>query len=147
MSQPGFGPPVDALDGICKQYKDCQKCARDAHGEFCIGEFYKYRYGKNNGQVTCRDIPTDGDEPACKRLLCECDAQFARDHVSQAHVFNADYHLFRSTLPGGWEPQENCPRGGGKMTKPECCGTPTTASVFFNAASQKCCDGTVKTEC
>merc|ERR1712227_1065424 len=28
MSDPGHGPPVDALDTVCKAYKDCVKCAR-----------------------------------------------------------------------------------------------------------------------
>ena len=41
MSDPGYGPPVDALDAVCKRYKDCVKCARMAHGEMCIGEFVK----------------------------------------------------------------------------------------------------------
>lgn len=147
MSDPGFGPPMDALDTVCKEYKDCQKCAREAHGEFCIGEFYKYKYGKSNGAVTCKDNPNNGDESACKRKLCECDAQFARNHVSKAHVFTTDYHLFWSTLPGGWEPRDNCPRGGGGPNDPQCCGTPTTASVLYNAATKKCCAGSVKKEC
>ena len=147
MSDPGLGPPKDALDTVCKEYKDCQKCAREAHGEFCIGEFYKYKYGKSHGEVTCKDNPNNGDESACKRKLCECDAKFARDHVSKAHVFNTDYHLFWSTLPGGWEPRDSCPRGGGGPYDPQCCGTPTTAGVLFNAASKKCCAGTVQKEC
>ena len=29
MSDPGHGLPVDALDSICKAYKDCVKCAKD----------------------------------------------------------------------------------------------------------------------
>jgi len=147
MSDPGHGPPIDALDTVCKEYKDCQKCARQAHGDWCIGEFYRYRYGKYNGQVTCRDDPSSGEEQACKRKLCECDAQFARNHVAQAHVFTTDYHLFWSTLPGGWEPRDMCPRGGGGPYTPQCCGTPTTPAVLFNAATKKCCDGEVKQEC
>ena len=45
MSDPGFGPPVDKLDSVCKQYKDCNKCAREKYGETCIGELVQYRYG------------------------------------------------------------------------------------------------------
>ena len=41
MSDPGHGPPVDALDTVCKAYKDCLKCARMQHGDTCIGEFVK----------------------------------------------------------------------------------------------------------
>ena len=47
MSDPGFGPPVDRLDGVCKQYKDCNKCAREKFGESCVGEIVLYRYGAN----------------------------------------------------------------------------------------------------
>ena len=43
MSDPGHGPPVDALDTVCKAYKDCVKCARMEYGEMCIGEFVQYR--------------------------------------------------------------------------------------------------------
>ena len=47
MSDPGFGPPVDRLDSVCKQYKDCNKCAREKFGDTCIGEIVQYRYGPN----------------------------------------------------------------------------------------------------
>ena len=55
MSDPGHGPPVDALDTVCKQYKDCQKCARATHGDSCIGEFVRYKYGEKNGDKFCKD--------------------------------------------------------------------------------------------
>merc|ERR1739848_372624 len=35
MSDPGLGKPVDALDSVCKKYKECVKCARLTHGEKC----------------------------------------------------------------------------------------------------------------
>ena len=54
MSDPGHGPPVDALDTVCKAYKDCVKCARMEFGEMCIGEFVKYKYAYKNDEVTCR---------------------------------------------------------------------------------------------
>ena len=47
MSDPGYGPPVGRLDSVCKQYKDCNKCARERFGESCIGELVQYRYGQN----------------------------------------------------------------------------------------------------
>merc|ERR1711953_906825 len=57
MSDPGHGPPIDELDSVCKQYKDCQKCARMRHGEFCIGEFVEYglRWNRNSGAPVCKD--------------------------------------------------------------------------------------------
>jgi len=57
MSDPGHGPPIDALDTVCKAYKDCLKCAREEHGNTCIGEFHRYRYGKYNGEIQCKDRP------------------------------------------------------------------------------------------
>ena len=44
MSDPGYGKPVDALDTVCRKYKDCVKCAKLEFGEMCIGEFVKVSY-------------------------------------------------------------------------------------------------------
>ena len=96
---------VDALDTVCKQYKDCQKCARATHGDTCIGEFVRYKYGEKNGDKFCKD-----DAGSCERNLCECDLQFAKNHVAKKDVFNKDYHLFWGN---GWEPKDNCPRATG----------------------------------
>merc|ERR1711892_415488 len=92
MSDPGHGPPVDALDTVCKAYKDCVKCARMTHGETCIGEFVKYRYGYKNGAPICKD-----NAGTCGRSLCECDAMFAEQHVGAKDVFQDKYHMFWST--------------------------------------------------
>ena len=92
MSDPGHGPPVDALDTVCKAYKDCLKCARMTHGDTCIGEFVQYRYGIRNGDIQCRD-----GVDSCDRALCECDAKFAREHVGAKDVFTEKYHMFWST--------------------------------------------------
>ena len=54
LSRPGHGPPVDALDTVCKAYKDCLKCAKIEYGEICITEFVKYRYGYRNGEPICK---------------------------------------------------------------------------------------------
>ena len=92
MSDPGHGRPVDALDTVCKAYKDCLKCARMTHGDTCIGEFVQYRYGYRQGEVACRD-PAN----SCDRALCECDAQFAKAHNAAKDVFTNEYHMFWST--------------------------------------------------
>ena len=145
MSDPGHGPPIDSLDTVCKAYKDCLKCARQEHGEMCIGEWHRYKYGKGNGKVKCKDDPEASELEACRRKICECDAQFARAHVSEAHVFDPKFHLFWTTI--GWEPKDNCPRGGGGHYSPQCCGTPTSAAIIYNSAAKKCCDGNVRKEC
>jgi len=147
MSDPGYGPPIDALDSVCKEYKDCVKCARKKYGEGCIGEFVKYKYGYKNGDAVCRDEPN-----TCGRSLCECDAMFARKHVSKTHVFDDKYHMFWSTSKGYpmWDPKSDpsahCPRGGGGQYEPECCAPKdgTGYFVLFNTVSKKCCnDGRV----
>jgi hypothetical protein len=147
MSDPGYGPPVDALDSVCKEYKDCVKCARMKHGDSCIGEFVKYRYGYKNGEAVCNDKAN-----SCKRDLCECDAMFARKHVSKTHVFDSQYHMFWSTNNGGtmWDPKSDpaghCPRGGGAQYIPECCQPKNGdgPAVLYNSATKACCnDGRV----
>jgi hypothetical protein len=134
MSDPGHGPPVDALDTVCKAYKDCVKCAKQEHGQMCIGEFVRYKYGEKNNEKYCKDAAS-----TCDRALCECDLAFAKNHVGQANKFNTDYHMFWSTLPNGWEPKDNCPRGGGGPYDPQCCGGDTTAFVLYNAENHDCC--------
>ena len=73
MSTMGKGAPLDALDAVCRAYKECQKCARQQHGETCIGEFVRYGMDIAGGQSTC----TDGAY-TCERALCECDKKFAQ---------------------------------------------------------------------
>jgi len=147
MSDPGYGPPVDALDSVCKEYKDCVKCARMKHGDSCIGEFVKYRYGYTNGQAVCKDKGN-----SCKRDLCECDAMFARKHVGKTDVFDNKYHMFWSTSHGHamWDPKSDpashCPRGGNGVYEPECCRPKNGngPAVLYNSANKVCCnDGRV----
>lgn len=147
MSDPGHGHPVDNLDRVCKEYKDCLKCARRVHGDTCIGEFVQYKYGIRNNEVLCRDKPSTGKESACKRSLCECDAAFARAHPAVADVFNTDYHLFWTTT--GWDPKqpENCQPPIGGVVDPQCCGTDTSAYFIYNALNKDCCpDGQARSK-
>jgi len=139
MSDPGLGPPVDALDNVCKKYKDCLKCARETHGNECIGEFTKYRFNIdafNRGKDICKD-----DAGSCGRSLCECDAMFAEAHTAHKHVFDIKYHMFWSIQ--GWEPKDNCPKSGGGPTDPQCCSSPSGPAVIYNALTHTCnADGT-----
>ena len=73
MSDMGHGAPLDALDSVCKSYKECQKCARERFGEMCIGEFVAYGFRIRRGESTCTD-----DADTCGRALCECDKKFAQ---------------------------------------------------------------------
>ena len=140
MSDPGHGKPVDNLDTVCKQYKDCQKCARERFGQTCIGEFVRYKYGEKNGDKFCKDQPD-----TCKRALCECDLQFGKNHVAHKDVFKTDYHMFWSV--SGWEPEDMCIKEGSPPYHPKCCGTPGKPYILFNAAKKSCCAGEVKNQC
>jgi len=137
MSDPGYGPPVDALDAVCKEYKDCVKCARLQFGEMCIGEFVKYKYGISNNEVRCKNKAN-----SCDRALCECDAMLARKHVGVKDVFTEDHHYWWA--PNGWDPKNDhdslCPRGGGG--DPQCCTNQDKTSPFiiYNADNKKCCE-------
>ena len=73
MSDMGHGAPLDALDSVCKAYKECQKCAREQFGEMCIGEFVRYGLNMRQGGPVCSD-----DASTCGRALCECDKKFAQ---------------------------------------------------------------------
>ena len=47
LSTRGKGKPVDMLDSLCKQYKECVHCAKSEFGEECIPEMVKYKWGVN----------------------------------------------------------------------------------------------------
>ena len=47
LSTRGKGKPVDMLDSLCKQYKECVYCAKSEFGEECIPEMIKYKWGVN----------------------------------------------------------------------------------------------------
>jgi len=138
MSDPGKGQPVDSLDAVCKKYKDCQKCAREEFGDMCIGEFVQYSYGTQGGEKVCQGSPG-----TCDRKLCECDLQFAKDHVSQTSAYDAAKHLFYGN---GWNPDTDCNHPTGSAT-PKCCGKDNGPSFIFNAAGTQCCTNGELTDC
>lgn len=150
MSDPGHGAPVDALDRVCKAYKDCLKCARMEYGNTCIGEFVKYRMNYAGGEPQCRNSAN-----SCERSLCECDKQFAAAHNAVKDVFDRQYHMFWSTNDGGemWDPQNDpnaCPTGGVGPYDPQCCQAADGLGPFalYNAMTKECCaDGRVAVQC
>ncbi|CAG5080363.1 Oidioi.mRNA.OKI2018_I69.PAR.g9556.t1.cds [Oikopleura dioica] len=137
MTQMGKGAPVDALDSVCKQYKECLKCAREEFGEMCIGEFVSYGLKLKNGP-TCTD-----SAGTCGRSLCECDKRFAQQHVEATPVFNQNYHQFWTKT--GFDVDENCVPSGNGPSEPQCCGKSDSFSVIYNSLNKQCCDGSVKT--
>ena len=137
MTTGGYGPPLDGLDAVCKKYKDCVSCAFKEYGDRCFGEIVRYRFLLKNDNVQCLN-----DQNTCERSLCECDSAFARDHVAAKDVFNEDWHLFWSTLPGGFEPRDDCPRTGhGSTAHALCCRDPSGTAAIYNPKLSQCCDG------
>jgi len=92
MSSPGRGRPVDSLDKHCHQYKQCQLCARRIQGPKCIGERVRYNMEKVNKAYQCKD-----QTGTCKRLLCECDKQFAEGLKNAMTSYTQDFHIFFTT--------------------------------------------------
>lgn len=146
-SQMGYGVPVDALDEVCKTYNNCIKCVRDVHHDTCTDEYGMdiaptYKYGERQGDLICQD-----GLGSCERSVCECDLAFAKAHVSEAYVYNQDYHEHESTLPGGWNPSSNCVQDDENPSvesfNPQCCGVPSEPYVIYNAAIHSCTDGIV----
>ena len=104
LAEMGKGKPVDALDIACKAYKDCQRCARMKHGETCLGEFTKYKFGLNNNDYQCKNSAGE-----CSRDLCECDLAFAKAHAQVTNVYDVKYHAFWGPNNGfDKEDESNC---------------------------------------
>jgi len=139
MSDPGLGPAVDELDGTCKQYKDCNKCAQEQFGDTCIQEFTAYSFTSATNSIQCTDEPN-----SCKRALCECDSRFANEHAKKTNHFDASYHSFESN----WDPTSSCSAGTrGIRHDPKCCSNSDTTSPFslYNHNYKECCsDGKVQ---
>ena len=79
-------------------------------------------------QLTCTDSPD-----TCQRSLCECDAQFAKDHMATKDVFDPSYQTFYASPDGKemWHAREKCPRSGTRgLYNPQCC-TNRMVSIFF----------------
>lgn len=138
LSGQGFGIPVDALDGTCKKYKDCMRCAKEEYGKDCTNENTRYNFAVQGNEVICTDNPRN-DKAGCKRKICECDKQFAQDHILVKDVFNKQYHSFYADPP--FKPETECARKvqpGGNL---KCCGAKSSYSVLYSANNKQCCPG------
>lgn len=87
LSQAGYGPAIDEIDGLCKTYKTCLKCVEDTFGPQCYAEKIRYEYaddGEDGAYCTNR-------EGSCARALCECDHEFAFQHNSRKDTYNSNF--------------------------------------------------------
>lgn len=145
MSTRGVGRPVDELDSLCKDYKECVHCAKMEFGNECIPEAVKYKWFVNeNGIAKVREAPG-----TCERALYECDNMYAtrlRDSGAMS-VFTTDYHGFWSTT--GFNHKTDCEKRPGQSV-PECCGGYDKPYFLYNTLNtnkQCCADGTVQKTC
>lgn len=104
----GHGQPVDVVDSACKRHQECITCAmKDFGGDVC--PWWKpYKMSAMVDDVTdekyliCRTyfisveyrvlLFLEDVEGFCKRSLCECDAQLARDLYSERENYDRDNH-------------------------------------------------------
>ena len=114
-------------DVVCKQYKDCQKCVREKHGDQCIGEFVRYtwKFATKSDAFISRD-----PAGSCERELFECDLQFVKDTYAQKEQWSNDNHEFWSKTGFNREDESSCPLGGSTPVEHECCGGDT--KPYFN---------------
>lgn len=146
MSTRGKGKPVDELDSICKQYKECVHCTKLEFGQECIPEFVKYEWEVNGSG----NVVSKGNSPGtCKRSLFECDHLYAKTLAETQAMkdFTTDYHGYWTTI--GWKHEDEC-FGGGGVSEPECCGGFDKPYFLYNSLNKNkvcCADGTIKKEC
>ena len=115
----GYGQPLDEVDSACKRHKECIACALKDFDQATCPWWKPYKMAamiddetnekhlvcrkyKMNQSVACALIQNSlnlssktfsEDKPGyCKRALCECDAQFARDLYEQRMNYNRDNH-------------------------------------------------------
>jgi len=137
MKTKSYGKPVNFLDASCRAYQECIKCAMEEHGDKCF-EYddwwgYGYKYDIVDQEVQCLNKPK-----TCRRSICECDKMFAK--MQADHFDEYDESL---SLLGGFEPQDQCVRTGGKGN-PGCCGGDGNPFYVYNKNVKECCaNGTV----
>jgi len=141
MSDMGSGAPADDLDKVCQEYKNCQKCAREQHGETCIGEFIRYKMRIESGVEPKCNSKAD----TCERHLCECDKAFAQAHANKRGFFNNAYNRFNKNFDE--DELGICQPGTSQgLNDPQCCNSLAGDKPFvmYNSNRQQCCDGHVQ---
>jgi hypothetical protein len=161
MSTQGHGKPVDGLDRVCREYKECNKCAFEKHptdnsgsgslgnGQYgCIGEAVQYVWRKvgNKRHPSYPLIePRTIHNNMCQLDLFLCDKQFAENIAEQ--IFAGEYTDEHSHYYSDFDAdsQQYCPANQGAGTR-ECCGgweANETPWKLFNAQSDMCTAGEV----
>lgn len=139
----GQGRALDEIDTACRRHKDCMACALQDFDQSVCPWWKPYKMDAmiddetGEKHLVCRDAPG-----YCKRSLCECDVQLARDLYEERNNYNRElHHRF-----GSIEPNVQCKavnRGKSVSAGPQqCCGNYPTRFPF-QPTKRECCDGKV----
>lgn len=134
MTEMGHGIPVDNLDSSCRQWKECQMCVRQNHGDECIGEFVKYTW-KYNAKKGFQIL---NDQGTCARELGECDKKFVLDTFNNKGVYDEKNNYFY----GGFDRHDrdqSCPPANGAVVVHECCGGFDKHWTWMGTNKNQCC--------
>ena len=103
----GSGQPLDEIDSACKRHKECTTCAMSDFDQASCPWWKPYKmtvmFDNQTGEKKlvccklCRNSASNNftpvDEPnSCKRSLCECDMQLAKDIYEQRESYNRNNH-------------------------------------------------------
>ncbi|CAG5110991.1 Oidioi.mRNA.OKI2018_I69.chr2.g5332.t2.cds [Oikopleura dioica] len=117
LSTMGSGQPRDQLDRHCKEYKECQRCARDRFGDECVPEIIKLMVSENQKP-----------EKAFSSSLSE-----------KMKVYNNEFSIWSRR----WDRELECVKTGTGQGERKCCGLETGPYFIYHERRHQCCDGTV----
>lgn len=144
----GHGQPVDEVDSACKRHQECISCAMKDFGADVCPWWKPYKMSAMVDDVTNEKHFICQDEPGfCKRSLCECDAQLARDLYSEREHYDRDNHHRYGSFSKDQCRSVNRDTGnesisGEKQVKMEghmCCGA-NPKRVPYSVNKQDCCN-------
>jgi len=151
----GSGQPLDEIDSACKRHKECIQCALADFDQATCPWWKPYKMTAMVDDQTGEKHLVCNDKPGyCKRSLCECDVQFAKDLYEQRKNYNRNNHH----RYGDIDTEEACKtnyrgngnsnggNGGGYNEKgsneQQCCGS-YPKRFPYNTGKAMCCEGKV----
>lgn len=130
---PGLGRGLDAIDAGCSQWKRCLRCAKITHGENCKSEEEKYIVELLTDAYSSR-YSCSQSVGTCKRAICECDLQFARELGKRSKEW-VEKHA-----PSSFDAIEQCIPQIGSGFESGCCNNPISGLVSMFNKKEQCCD-------
>lgn len=149
----GGGKPLDEIDSACKRHKECIQCALQDFDQATCPWWKPYKMTAMVDDTTGEKHLVCQDQPGyCKRALCECDAQFARDLYNERQNYNRDFHhrygnidtdeMCKSVNRGKGYGQSGGNGGNSGTGESQCCGN-YPKRFPYNESKNQCCDGKI----